>query len=206
MHGSFFPSLYLCIHGTLHSNLLSFYFTYAWYLVLSHMRRNPFPSFRRLVSMNKDTKDKKKKRKRRWKWFGPSKTLDFWWRKGFLYIVTSYTNIAAERKKSKSTDSDTMRGSLLFMPLISGLFCPLPQVLQLQWERCDYSNLCRNKQSFTHKPEIRRFLPPGLTVKQIHKTAIVWRCSFCPFSRSKWSDLIFSSFLGEMLFLFSYFN
>lgn len=56
----FFPP-FLCIHGTLHSNMLSLYFTFPWYLASTRRLRPLFP-FGRLASRDKDTENKKERR------------------------------------------------------------------------------------------------------------------------------------------------
>lgn len=56
----FFPP-FLCIHGTLHSNMLSLYFTFPWYLASTRRLRPLFP-FGRLAFRDKDTENKKERR------------------------------------------------------------------------------------------------------------------------------------------------
>lgn len=56
------PSPFLCIHGTLQSNMLSLYFTFPWYLA-STLRLRPFFPFGTLASGDKDSENKTKRRR-----------------------------------------------------------------------------------------------------------------------------------------------
>ncbi len=69
----FFP--FLCIHGTFHSNMLSLYSTFPWYLAWTRRLRPLFP-FGKLASGDKEAENKKKKRTGCW-WFWLTRvTLD----------------------------------------------------------------------------------------------------------------------------------